>query len=71
MMQVSDDAAAASHLTDAWIDIHDQLYGAWWESEAHGKASYQYNKAWEDFFKGFEDIDKSPSIEQILTKQKN
>ena len=32
------------------INVHDPKYGVWWETKAHGKKSYEYNQAWNEFF---------------------
>jgi len=46
----------------AGIDIHDPIYGAWWQWRTHRGGGTAYNKSWETFFTS------NPTREQILQK---
>jgi len=34
------------------ININDPHLGAWWDAADHRRKAYEYNKVWEEFFKG-------------------
>jgi len=44
------------------IDIHDPIYGAWWETVSHQQNARAYNLAWEQF------LSTNPTKSQILEK---
>lgn len=35
---------------EAGIDIHNPIYGAWWETKSHLKNASAYNASWIEFF---------------------
>jgi RHS repeat-associated protein len=47
----------AEKFDNAGLKINDPKYGSWWEAEDHLEKAYEYNKAWEKFFKSHGDPD--------------
>ena len=51
------------------INIHDPKYGAWWETKAHGKKSYEYNQEWNLFFQQNPSYDKAINRARELARE--
>lgn len=51
------------YFKNAGINIHDPKFGTWVEKASHRKWSYEYNKAWANFFAS----KKNPTADEILS----
>jgi hypothetical protein len=49
-------------------NIHNPAFGAWWDKTKHLQNSSAYQKAWEAFFKKYEKLKKTPTVDQIFAE---